>query len=367
MKILYIVNIPSPYRVSFFNELGKLCELTVLYERQHASDREWIPEKALNFREIYLKGINFGKDTALCFDVLSYLKKKSYDIIVIGGYSTPTGMIAIEYMSMKRIPFVLNCDGGYVKNTGNARDKIKEYFISKAQSWLSPSKITDKYLINYGADDEKIYRYSFTSLYTNDILKSPLDISEKRRYKKELNIGYDKIIISVGQFIYRKGYDVLLRACENLEKDIGVYIIGGLPTEDYLNIEKEYGLKNIEYIPFKEKNELKKYYMSADLFVLPTREDIWGLVINEAMAMGLPIITTDKCVAGLELVKNDLNGYIIPNEDIKILAEKMISILNNDSKRKSMSMNAINTISKYTFENMAYEHIKIFENIINMQ
>lgn len=366
MKILYIVNIPSPYRVSFFNELGKLSELTVLYERQYASDREWIPEKALNFREIYLKGISIGQDTALCFNVLSYLKKNLYDIIVIGGYSTPTGMLAIEYMKLKKIPFILNCDGGYIRNEGRIRDKIKTHFISSACAWLSPSKKTDEYLIHYSTDNNRIYRYFFTSLFEKDILEQPLNLYDKKKCKQELNMKYEKIVISVGRFIYIKGYDILLKACADLGENVGIYIVGGTPIKEYQDIQKEYGLNNIHYIPFKHKNELMQYYMAADLFVLPTRGDVWGLVINEAMAMGLPVITSDMCGAGLELVKNDINGYIIPNEDIKILAEKMISILNNDSKRKSMSMNAINTISKYTFENMAHEHINIFENIISM-
>ena len=54
---------------------------------------------------------------------------------------------------------------------------------------------------------------------------------------------------------------------------------------------------------------------------MPTREDIWGLVINEAMAYGLPIITTDNCLAGLELIKNEENGYIIPVNNTELLAQ----------------------------------------------
>lgn len=58
--------------------------------------------------------------------------------------------------------------------------------------------------------------------------------------------------------------------------------------------------------------------MAADIFVHPTREDIWGLVVNEAMAKGLPVITTDRCVAGLELIKNESVGRIVPVENIDL-------------------------------------------------
>ncbi|MBE3128421.1 MAG: hypothetical protein IMZ60_01950, partial [Actinobacteria bacterium] len=68
LKVLFITNIPSPYRVDFFNELGKICDLTVLFERQNASDREttWLSNKRINFKEEYLKGKKFGVASALC-------------------------------------------------------------------------------------------------------------------------------------------------------------------------------------------------------------------------------------------------------------------------------------------------------------
>jgi len=141
---------------------------------------------------------------------------------------------------------------------------------------------------------------------------------------------------------------------QNIDKNIGVYIIGDNPTQEYLNLQKQFNLTNLYFIGFKIKEELKKYYMVANLFVLPTREDIWGLVINEAMAMGLPIITTDKCVAGLELVENGINGYIIPPENSEILTEKVNQIFNENYKQ--MGQNSLNKIKNYTIGNMVKIH-----------
>ena len=98
-------------------------------------------------------------------------------------------------------------------------------------------------------------------------------------------------------------------------------------------------LENVHFIGFKSKEELKKYYKSADLFVLPTREDIWGLVINEAMSYGLPIITTNKCVAGVELINNDENGFIVSVEDSKSISKKINLLLDNEKLSESMSEN----------------------------
>ena len=93
--------------------------------------------------------------------------------------------------------------------------------------------------------------------------------------------------------------------------------MGGNPTEEYLQMRKMWNLNNVHFLPFMEKNELEAYYQATDIFVLFTREDIWGLVINEAMANGLPVISTDKCIAAMELVKRDINGIIVPSENLE--------------------------------------------------
>ena len=100
--------------------------------------------------------------------------------------------------------------------------------------------------------------------------------------------------------------------------------------------------------------------MAADLFVLPTREDIWGLVINEAMSFGLPVITTDRCIAGLELV-GEKNGRIIPSEDVEALRKSMNSIL--ELPLETFFYENQKVILNYTIENMAKLHSEIIEDI----
>ena len=168
-----------------------------------------------------------------------------------------------------------------------------------------------------------------------------------------------KVAIAVGQFIHRKGFDVLLKAWAECDKDYELYIIGSQPTTEYIELKQALNLENVHFEGFKTKAELQQYYQAADLFILPTREDIWGLVINEAMANGLPVITTDKCVAGLELVENNVNGYIVPAEDVKALSEKISSILDNNSQRNAMANKCLEKIRNYTIEDMAKAHIKV--------
>lgn len=367
LKVLFLVNIPSPYRVDFFNKLGENCDLTVLFERTASDEREsaWYNNNFSNFNAVFLKGIKIKGNTALCFSVLTYLKKDMFDIIVVGGYSTPTGMLAIEVLKHRKIPFILNVDGGLIRQDNSLKYKLKKRYIGSATYWLSTGSNTTDYLVNYGAKRDNVFVYPFTSILQKDILESPIEQDLKEQFKNNLNITEEKVILSIGRFINGKGFDVLLEACKSIPDSYGIYIVGGKPTQEYLKLRHELKLSNVHFIDFKSKDALKEYYMASDLFVLPTREDIWGLVINEAIAYGLPVITTDKCVAGLELIKDYENGFIVPVNDPFLLAKRINEILEDRLMQKTMSKESLKRAHKYTIENMALAHMNIFESVLD--
>ena len=148
MKVLFLTNIPSPYRVDFFNELGRLCDLTVLFEAKGAKSRnaDWVADSITDFKAVFLDGVRVGDAEAFCPSVIKYLSKKKYGHIVVGMYSSPTGMLAVEYMRLKKIPFILSTDGGVKKNDKGFKYRMKAHFISAADAWLSTGKTAKEYL-----------------------------------------------------------------------------------------------------------------------------------------------------------------------------------------------------------------------------
>ena len=283
MNLLFITNVPSPYRVNFFNELGKCCNLTVTFEKGTSTERDksWKEYSFENFKGVFLKGVSINTDTALCFGLRKIIKKGKFDKIICANLSSPTTIFAIRYMKRKKIKYSLESDGAF-KGCGNGiRERLKRYVICGAEECYSTNLSNDEYFECYGAKKEKIKRYPFTSLYEKDILENVVTDKEKQAYRDELNIKEEKVILSVGQFIYRKGFDLLINAVKDVDKATGIYIVGGKATDEYLRIKENLKLSNVHFVGFKAKEELKKYYKAADLFVLPTREDIWGLVINE--------------------------------------------------------------------------------------
>lgn len=358
MKILFLSNVPVPYRVDFFNELGKKCDLMVLFERNSSAirDKSWNYFEANHFKAILLNGLKFRVANALCPSVIKYLKKNKYDHIVVTNYSGPTGLLAILYMKLKKIPYEIESDGGFAKNGVGFKEKIKKWAISGADCCFSTADVHDEYYMKYGVKKEKIYRYPFSSIRNMDILTKTLSNEEKASYKKQIGITEKRMVLAIGQFTYRKGFDLLIQASDKIQTDVGIYIVGGEPSENYINLKKAHNSETIHFENFKSKEELAVFFKAADIFVLPTREDIWGLVINEAMAYGLPVITTDKCIAGLELVDSQ-NGEIIKIDSVDEIADSINRIISNTELLTTMSQQSIVKIRQHTIETMVDAHL----------
>ena len=359
MKILFLTNIPSPYRVHFFNELGKLCDLTVVFERGASSERDssWKTYNTEHFTPIFLRGIAHGVANAFCPGVIKHLTKDHYDHVIVTNFTSPTGMLAIAWLRMKKIPYWLESDGGFPKSGTGFKEKLKKYFMKGAAGYFSTADMHDQYYLQYGAAPDRIHRYPFTSLYQRDILDTPVTTEQKQVLRDKLGMKEQKILLAVGQFIHRKGFDVLMDAMAALPKDVGCYIVGGTPTESYLEQVNIHNLDHVHFVGFQSKEVLADFYLASDVFVLPTREDIWGLVINEAMAKGLPVITTDRCIAGLELVTEPGNGTIVPVGDAQTLAQAISRALDHTCVQDSEQI--LKKINKYSFEEMASRHIEI--------
>lgn len=364
MKVLFLTNCPSPYRVSFFNELSKYVKLTVLFEMRHAKNRsdQWKSDEKYNFEAIYLKSWFQKQESAFCPEVVKYINKFKRDIIIVGGYSTPTGMYSIIYMNSCHIPFILNSDGGMIKQDSFLRLRVKNYFISSATYWLSTGINCSEYLEHYGADRNRIFEYPFSSIRQDEIQLVSFD--EKKMLRESLGIEEKKVVLFVGSFIDRKGLDILLAACKDLV-GVAIVLVGGDDITRFLTEDDQNFGCHLYIEGFKTEHEIKKYYQAADIFVLPTREDIWGLVVNEAMSVGLPVITTDHCGAGLVLIKNGENGYLVPINSAEALTSKLVSLLNDDVLISYMGRQNIKQIRQYTIEEMAKVHVRIIEEIEN--
>ena len=367
MKVIFTTNLPSPYRVDFFNELGKSCDLTVVYERASSSERDskWKGSPAVNFEEVFLNLQNSGVDLAKGSDLKEYIKSHEADFLVFTNYSSPATREAIIWCRLHGRKYYMEYDGGFFKRDPFLKRIVKKLLLKGAAGHFTTADGHIRYLMSLGIKKDIIYKYPFTSVTEDDLKVADELVAKGSHYfKKKLGIIEEQMIVSVGRFTYEngygKGYDILMQLADKLSSNIGIYIIGDRPTSEFVEWQKKNHLDNVHFVGFKAKNELIEYYAAADLFILLSRGDVWGLVINEAMSLSLPVITSNMCISGLELIKDGKNGFVVDLNDESQILNSIFAILNNLDYCTQLGSCSRKLIQNYTIEEMSRYHHRIF-------
>lgn len=358
-KILIVFNHPAPYKVRLFNELSKNFDLHVIFERKSASDRS----KGFYFEEKYdftthdIRGINVGREGKLSCGVKKHIQKHEYDLIIMNGYSHFPEMNAINFLKKSNKPYVLYINGGTIKKENGLKFKIKRHFIKEANAYFSPDNESNKYLEYYGADPKRILNYPYSTIYENEIVKSRPD---KTMLRHELGIKFDKVFVSAGQLIKRKNYLSLVENWQKFPGNYGLFLIGdGKQREEIEALIKEKNLHNVVLTGFLPREKMFKYFQASDVFLFPSKEDIYGHVINEAMSQGIPVISTNKVNSAHKLIKDGINGYLLEKLEGNEFEKSIEDMLKIDSFDACIATAKNNTIEK-----MAEAHVNMINEVL---
>jgi len=353
MKVLFYTNLPSPYRMDFFNLLGQHVDLTVVFTEHRSQNVGWIQdqEQINHFKAVFLCD-TANRPQKLYSDAVKYALG-DWDAIFITNYASPTEILLIRSLKQRKIPYILEVDGGFIRNGNAIKRNLKKFLVSGAEYYLSTGSETDRYLLYYGADKAKLRRYPLSSVFAAEIADAPASPEEKTALRKTLGLPENFLCLFVGQLIHRKGVDILVETAKQLP-DIRFCIVGNGDASVYNAPD------NVIFAGQKTREQLSQYYRAADLFVLPTREDIWGLVINEAAAKGLPIVTTDRCIAGLTMLDRK---FIVPVDDVAMLAGKIAEMSSDPGALRAAAEASLAAARRYTIETMVEAHLAFFTDL----
>ena len=366
MKIFYLTELLSPYRIEWMNLLARDNEVTAYYisDSEQTRKQEWLSYIKPQFQTCRVtRGSVIRQLPSRAF--YGQLRKEPYDVYIIDGYSSPIKLKTIRFLLKRKKRVYINIDGIDVWRQKSASDivknQIKRYVFRSGAYFLCGSKIAAQTVVDGGAEKSKVFVHPFTSLHDGDILTAEQKREQQKTAKEQLGLQGKKLALAVGRFIPLKQYDRLIRSWKDMPDDCLLYLIGGGEERDsYEALIKESDVRNIALMDFMLPEKLADYFRAADVFVHPSSTETWGLVINEAMANGCPVISTDHCVAAVELITDGKEGYVIPAAGLTGLHEKMRLILTDDKLRGAMSEAAIARIRSYTYENLAATHLKIF-------
>ncbi len=210
---------------------------------------------------------------------------------------------------------------------------------------------------NYGissADIEVIY---------NGVDVDRFSPQNKKKYKSEIREKHglkddDFVVLFVGSGFERKGVKYLIQAAESVSGQISLMIVGKGPESEFKKISAR---QKIIYCG--PQKDIDKYYAAADMFVFPTMYEPFGNVHLEALASGLPVITTKNSGAS-EIIKDGIHGFVVQEpEDYISIAEKITILLNDKDKLESISQNARQLAEEFTFKKHIGKIKKLYDTL----
>lgn len=356
-KVVAIIsNAPSPYRVDHYKFLQdnypEFSFWFVYARKSNKSElRQWdVSTDGLTnvvFLPCYMllrKGRYDDRQIFITHGVGKALKRINPDIVVSMEYN-PTSIQAVAWCKKRKIPYVSHTDGTLLseKNIGKLQRLFRKYVIKNATCFIASSTKAKEKVLFYG-----INKPIYISYISADL--------DKYYYYK--NNSKNKQIICVGSLIRRKGIDLLLDAMAELDIDVHAVIVGaGYELESLKEQAKRLGVdKKVEFVGYKQREEVQKLYMESDLFILPTREDCYGLVILEAMACSLPVIASKYADGSYDLIQDGVDGYIVdPENPVEFAASiKRVFI---ENKENILGQNAFNDAKKFDFKRVSVEYI----------
>lgn len=361
-NILIVFSHPAPNKVHFFNGLSQHFNLTVVFERKLGSysKKQYQNNPQYRFQELDIKGMSLGKENHFSHHLIQHLKKHTYDMIIMNGYSSWTEIHTIHFLISQKIPYYLYVNGGVIRKENFLKRMIKQYLISHAKGYFSPTAIVDSYLVHYGAKKNAIHHYPYATIFDEDVIKVPVTRDEKMIIRARYQLSNNHLSISVGQFIHRKNFLALLKFWKSLPSSFELVIVGDGPLlRQYEKFKSKHGLNNVTFKPFQPKHALLEMYRCADAFVLLSKEDIHGHVINEALSQGLPVLTTLQTISGQHLLTNQIGRLVdvkSPNTWRKAF-EEVVSLEN--------PLASLQVAKANTFETMIQTHTTLMERILD--
>lgn len=356
-KLLILIE-PAPYVLDFIKVLegDERTDILIFFVHNKLS-QPWI-NNAFNSRNISFLPINRIHATLILWKII---RQGKIELLHVAGWHGFVVLFSWFMARIKNVPFFVELDTKLSKDQSGLKNKIKNkiypLLFSLPTCFLPAGKKQSDFLQHYGVEKSRIVMHQMTV----DVSRLMKSIDQLRHDVTTKNIDHSCRFLFVGRLVERKGLSVLLKAFDTViahNNQCQLIIVGdGELNREVLAATK--CTKNIIYYGHLEGADLLKQYASADVFILPAFDEPWGLVINEAMAASLPVIVTEDVGCTDDLVKQGVNGFLIPTGDDICLSDKMLALANNSVLRRNMGKSSRELIMNWTME----EQVRIIEEV----
>jgi glycosyltransferase involved in cell wall biosynthesis len=379
-RYVILTNIIAPYKTLLFNALQeKNTDFRVLYFAETEGNREWrVAKGELQFAfDVMFKGkIDYIGPIELAIETYKKLNLYDPEVIIIGGYDRLACWAALVWAKKRNRKVILMIESHYLDRPRFAiKESSKRLLVSRCDAILAAGTRHRDYAIRLGAKSENIFIMRGVggvdlSLYQTAVLEGR---GNKLKLCNELGIPCKKYFLYVGRFSPEKNLLFLLKAYKKLKSkegasNWGLLLVGDGPQRKEIeSFIKNNGIRDTFLPGFIQKEELPRFYAISDVFVLPSISDAWGLVVEEAMVSGLPVLVSNRCGCYPDVVRDGINGFSFDPFNEDELFRYMKDIALGELELKEMGRASLEIIKDYTPEKSADVFWQAVESIVGVE
>ncbi|MBR2727379.1 MAG: glycosyltransferase, partial [Solobacterium sp.] len=356
-KLVWVENIPSPYNLDLFEQLQKTFaayECHFVYTNASEDNREWSLGNhqidhihVLKSRILKLKGRSDTHYIHLPGGDLKRLLNELDPVCVFAWEYNPAALQCLSWCRKHGRKLVHVTEGTLhsERYIGKLQKISRRRIIKGADACIGCSTKSVEKLKWWGADEDRV----FLSLLTRNLT----DYTEKETESIPGRILY------VGRLISLKGLDLLINALKYVQSDYTLHLVGSGEEETALKVlaEENHVGDRITWCGYLEGQALTKEYREAALFVFPSLEDCYGLVLVEALASGVPIVSSKYADGAYDTVRNGINGRIIDPYDAESFAAAIDECLKDEYKERAEQTD----VSPFLLEHTVQGFVDAFE------
>ena len=372
-KILFVHNTAMWYRRPFFKKLSEICDVKFVFTHIEVSKDRYGVELSDEIEG--LEGVNYKalkSHFSIAFGLIKELLKDDCDVVV-DSFMSIEAMFSFTIAKLRRKPIIFWSEAWDWEKRKTLKRKLfaplSKFIISHSDAFLVPGTRHKKYFVSLGASPEKV----FIMPNVSNISVKEEDYVNKEKLKEELSIGNKKVVLYIGRLRKRKGVEYLVKAFAKLRKekdDSVLIIIGRGECRDELELlAKNLNIEDsVYFVGYVEDELLPAYYLLCDVCVVPSitygMADPWVFIVNEAMYFGNPVIATDAVGAAFDMIKDGVNGFMVPEKDSAALYSAMKKIISDPVLEKKMGEESKRVIEEeFRYENMVSGFRKAVEYI----
>jgi len=336
-------------------------------DRGFSQEVRWDIDLLSGYRSVFLgpaarERVPAGFLSLIVPELWRELRSGRYDVLWLHGYGYLASWVAFAAAKSVGMPVMLRGETHLGLSRPGwrrlLRDSVLRVFFRHIDAFLAIGSRNREYYLASGVPSEQIHMVPYSVDNDRFIEAAAAAKDDRAATRARLGIPVDlPVVLYASKLVERKHPHTLLRAASNLQLaglDFALCMVGSGPMEAQLrSLSQELKLRNVSFVGFVNQNALPAVYSASDVFVLASASEPWGLVVNEVMCAGLPIIVSDEAGCAADLVEHHVNGWHVPSGDVTALAQALRLVLVDDAVRAEFGKASLKRIRQWSYAECA--------------